>query len=75
MTVTDKWAGYLSRLDKKVHICMLITKRMFFLVKDKKCGTLSIYVLLRSCAKFQFFDFKNYKKAQLSGRGGLEVKP
>ena len=37
MTVTDKWAGYLSRLDKSVHICMLLTKRMF-LVKDKNVG-------------------------------------
>ena len=37
MTVTDKWAGYLSRLDKRVHICMLLTKRMF-LVMDKNVG-------------------------------------
>ena len=37
MTATDKWAGYLSRLDKIVHICMLLTKRMF-LVKDKNVG-------------------------------------
>ena len=37
MTVTGKWAGYLSRLDKKVHICMLITKGMF-LIMDKNVG-------------------------------------
>ena len=42
MTVTDKWAGYFSRLDKSVHICMLLTKRML-LVMDKNVG-LCLYI-------------------------------
>ena len=42
MTVAYKWAGYLSRLDKSVHICMLLTKEMF-LIKDKNVG-LCLYI-------------------------------
>ena len=46
MTVTDKWAGYYSRLDKKVHICMLITERMFLII-DKNVG-LFLYIKSQS---------------------------
>ena len=43
MTVTAKWAGYLFETGQKVHICMLITKRMF-LVMDKNVG-LCLYII------------------------------
>ena len=58
MAVTDKWAGYLSRLDKRVHICMLLTKRMF-LVMDKNVGLcLFIYLLLINYWPFLFWPLK-----------------
>ena len=41
----DKWAGCLPGLDKSVHICMLLTKRMF-LVMDKNVG-LCLYMVSR----------------------------
>ena len=55
MTVTDKWAGYLSRLDKSVHICMLLTKRMF-LVMDKNVG-LCLYLWFSCTNAMNFTTF------------------
>ena len=54
MTVTGKWAGYLSRLDKKVHICMLLTKRMFLFI-NKNVG-LCLYISKRG----RLLDISDY---------------
>ena len=53
MTVTDKWTGCLSRLDKSVHICMLLPKRML-LVMDENVG-LCLYMSMFPIQKLSAF--------------------